>query len=68
MNKVVEQILWTMAVDIDNTWVKKLGNIEFAIKSLGNTSTSKAPFELVYRTNVQTVFDQLDGIHYVENA
>ena len=28
----------------------------------------KAPFELVYGTNVQTVVDQLDGVHYVENA
>ena len=68
MNKVVEQVLWTMAVDVDNTWVEKLGYVEFAINSLVNVSTSKAPFELVYGTNVQTVVDQLDGVHHVENA
>ena len=31
-------------------------------------STSKAPFELVYKTNVQVVVEQLDGVHCVENA
>ena len=44
MNKVVEQVLQTMAVDVDNTWVKKLGYVEFAINSSVNASTSKAPF------------------------
>ena len=57
-----------MTVDVDNTWVDKLGYIEFAINSLVNASTSKAPFELMYRTNVHTVVDQLDGVHHVENA
>ena len=64
MNKVVEQVLETMAVDIDNTWVEKLGYIEFAINSLVNAPTSKTPFELVFGTNVQIVVDQLDGVHY----
>ena len=41
-----------MIVDINNTWVEKLGYVEFAINSLVNASTSKAPFELVYRTKV----------------
>ena len=43
MNKVVEQVLQTKAVDIDNTWVEKLGYIEFAINSSINASTSKVP-------------------------
>ena len=68
MNKIVEQVLWTIAVDIDNTWVEKLGYDEFSINSLVNASTSKAPFKLVYGTNVWTVTDQLDGAHHVENA
>ena len=50
-----------MAINKDNPWVEKLGHIVFTIKSLSNASTSKAPFELVYGTNVQTVVDQLDG-------
>ena len=45
MNKVVEQALQTMAVDVDNIWVEKLGYVEFAINSLVNTLTSKTPFE-----------------------
>ena len=57
-----------MAVDIDNTWVEKLGYVEFAINSLVNLSTSTVPFKLVYGTNVKTVVDQLCGFHYVENA
>ena len=68
MKKVVEQVLWTMAVDVDNTWVENLGCVEFAIYSLVNASTFKAPFELVYGTNVRMVVDQLDGLHHVENA
>ena len=48
----MEWVLWTIAVNVDNTWVEKLGYIEFAINSLVNVSTSKAQFELVYRTNV----------------
>ena len=48
----MEQVLQTMAIDIDNTWVEKLGYFEFAINSLVNASTSKAPFELMYGTNV----------------
>ena len=42
MNQVVGQILRTMAVDIDNTWVEKLGYVEFAINLLVNALTSKA--------------------------
>ena len=57
-----------MSVVVDNTWVGKLGCIEFAINLSVNASTSKAPFELVYATNFQTVVDQLDGFHHVENA
>ena len=56
-----------MAVDIENTWVEKLGYVEFTINSSVNILNSKAPFELVYGTNVQTVVDQLNGVHYVEN-
>ena len=41
MNKVVKQVLYTMAVDIDNKWVDKLGFIEFAINSSMNASTSR---------------------------
>ena len=46
-----------MAVDEDNTWVEKLGYVEFAINSSVNASTSKAPFDLVYGTNVRIVVD-----------
>ena len=67
MNKVVEQVLWTIAVDIDNTWVEKFGYAEFTINSLVNVSTSKAPFELVYETNIRTVVGQLDGVYHLEN-
>ena len=52
MNRVVKQVLWTIAADIDNTWVEKFGYVEFTINSLVNASTSKASFELVYGTNV----------------
>ena len=41
-----------MAVDIDNTWVEKLGYVEFAINSLVNVSTSRSPFGFVHGTNV----------------
>ena len=58
----------TIAVDVDNTWVEKLGYIEFSINSLVNALTSKAPFELVYGTNIHTAVDQLDGVYCVENA
>ena len=68
MNKVVEQVLQTIAVDIDSTGGGNLGYVEFTINSLINASTSKAPFELVDGTSVQTVVDQLDGVHCVENA
>ena len=51
MNKVVEQVLWTIAVNVDNTWVEKLGYVEFTINSSVNASTSKVPFELVNGTN-----------------
>ena len=67
MNKVVEQVLWTMAVYVDNTWVENLFYVEFAINSLVNVLTSKA-FELVYGTNIWTMVDQSDVIHHVENA
>ena len=53
-----------MAVDIDNTWLEKLSYVEFAINSSVNAATSKAPFELVYGTNVCTVVQQLDGVHH----
>ena len=68
MSKMGEQILQTIAVDVNNTWVEKLGYVEFAFNSLISASTSKAPFELVYGINVQTVVDQLDGGHCVKNA
>ena len=68
MNKVVEQVLHTMAIDIDNKWVDKLGFVEFAINSSVNVSTSRAPFEIVYSSNVQTLVDQLDGLHCVDKA
>ena len=57
-----------MAVNIDNAWVEKLGYVEFAINSLVNALTSKALFELVYGTNVQTVVDQLNDVHCVEKV
>ena len=57
-----------MDFDVDKTWAEKLGHVEFSINSSVNASNSKAPFELVYRTNVQTVVDQLIGVYYVENA
>ena len=57
-----------MAVDVDNTQVKKLGYVVFVINSLVNASNSKALFELVYRTNVYMVVDQLDGVHHAQNA
>ena len=47
-----------MAVDIDNKWVDKLGFVEFAINSPIGASTSKAPFEMVYGSNVRTLVDQ----------
>ena len=48
MNKVFKQKLYTMAVDINNKWVDKLGFVEFGIKSSMNASTPKAPFRMVY--------------------
>ena len=57
-----------MVVDIDNTWLEKLGYVEFAIKSLVNISSSKSPFVLVYGTNAWIMVDQLDSVHYVQNA
>ena len=68
MNKVVDQVLQTMAVYVDITWVEKLGYVVFSIKLSLNVSTSKAPFELVYGTNIWTMVDQLDGVHHIENA
>ena len=47
MNKVVQQVLHTIAVDIDNKWVDKLGFVEFAINLYVNASTSKDPFKMV---------------------
>ena len=58
----------TITVDVDNIWFENLGYVEFTINSLVNASMSKALFELVYGTNVQTVVDQLDVIHRVEDA
>ena len=68
MNKIVKQVLHTMAVDIDNKWVDKLGFVEFAINSSVNASTSKAPFEMVQGSNVLILADQLDGLHCVDEA
>ena len=68
MNKEVKQVLHTMAVDIDNKWVDKLGFVKFAINSCMNATNSKAPFEMVYGSTVQTLVDQLDGLHYVDEA
>ena len=51
MNKIVEQVLRNIAVNVDNTWVENFGYIEFSINSLVNASTSKALFKLVYGTN-----------------
>ena len=68
MHKVVKQVLCTMAVDIDNYWVDRLGFFGFAINSSINASTSKAPFEMVYGSNIQSLADQLDGLHHVNEA
>ena len=57
-----------MATDVDAKWVDRLGFVEFAINSSVNSSTGKAPFELVYGTNVREVVDHLDGMHAVEAA
>ena len=57
-----------MAVDINNKWVNKLGFVEFAINSSINASTSKAPSNIIYGSNVQTLVDQLDGLHWVDEA
>ena len=57
-----------MAVDIDNKWVDKLGFVKFAINSSMNASSSKAPFEMVYGSNVWTLIDQLNGLHHVDEA
>ena len=57
-----------MATDVDAKWVDCLGFVEFAINSSVNTSTSKAPFELVYGHNVCEVVDHLDGMHTVVAA
>ena len=57
-----------MAMDIDAKCVDCLGFIEFAINSSVNTSTGKAPFELVYGHNVREVVDHLDGMHTVAAA
>ena len=64
----MEQILRTMAVDVDNIRVEKLGYVEYAINSSVNASTSNATFELVYRTNIRIMVDQLDSVHYIKNA
>ena len=68
MNKVAEQVLYTMAVDIDNKWVDKLGFVKFSINSSMNVCNSKAPFEIVYGSNVQTLLDQLNGLYCVDEA
>ena len=68
MNKVAKQVLYTMAVDIDNKWVDKLGFIEFAISSSMNASTSQALFKIVYGSNVLTLVDQLDGLYRMDKA
>ena len=57
-----------MAMDVDAKWVDRLGFVEFAINSLVNISTGKAPFELMYGHNVREVVDHLDGIHTVAAA
>ena len=68
MNKIVEQILRTMAVDVDSKWVKKLSFVEFAVNSSENTSMGKSPFELLYGQPVRLVADHLDGLHRNESA
>ena len=68
MNKVVEQVLRTMAVDVDSKWVEKLSFVEFAINSSENASTGKSPFELLYGQPVRHVADHLDGLHRNESA
>ena len=68
MNKVVEQVLRTMAVDVDSKWVGKLSYVEFAINSSENASTGKSPFELLYGQPVRLVADHLDGLHRNESA
>ena len=57
-----------MAIDVDNKWVDKLGFVKFVINSSTNASTSKAPFEMVYGSNVKTLVDQLDVLHRVDEA
>lgn len=68
MNKVVEQVLRTMAVDADAKWTQKVSFVEFAINSSVNASTGKAPFELLYGQPVRQVADHLDGLHPNEAA
>ena len=68
MNKVVEQVLRTMAVDVDSKWVKKLSFVEFAINSSENASTGMSPFEMLYGQPVRHVADHLDGLHRNESA
>ena len=58
----------TMSTDVDAKWVNCLGFVEFASNSSVNTSTGKAPFELVYGHSVREVVDHLDGMHTVVAA
>ena len=57
-----------MAIDRDEKWLDKAPFVEFAINSSVAVSMGKMPFELCYGENVQTVADQLDGMHRVEVA
>jgi len=68
MNKVVEQVLCTMAVNVDSKWVDKLSYVKFAINSSENASTGKSPFELLYGQPVRLVADHLDGLHQNKSA
>ena len=61
-------MLCTMAVDIDNKWVNKLGFVKFDIYSSMNASASKAHFEMVYGSNVRTLVDQLDELYRVDEV
>ena len=53
MNKVAEQVLYTMAVDIDNKWVDKLGFVRFAINSVQWMHLPlRSWLEIIYSSNV----------------
>ena len=58
MNRTVEQVLRAHLLhDKHTSWLDALPYVEFAINSTINQSTGRAPFEMLYGTNIASPFD-----------